>query len=139
MVRAQEEQAGLTQLDGYASFAPRVYAIKDELVKFLVQAKSEGRRVVGYGAPAKGSTLLNFAGIRSDLLPYTVDRSPHKQGRYLPGVRIPIHAPERIMDDRPDLVLILPWNIKDEIVEQMKAVRDWGGRFAVPIPRLMFL
>jgi SAM-dependent methyltransferase len=135
-VRAREEQAGLTRLDGYMGFAPRVYDIKNGLLDFLVRSKREGRRVVGYGAPAKGSTLLNFAGVRGDLLPYTVDRSPHKQGRFLPGVRIPIHAPERIMEDRPDVVLILPWNLKDEIAEQMKTVREWGGCFAVPIPRL---
>jgi len=139
MVRAREEEAGLTRLEGYTGFASRVYAVKAELLGFLLEAKRDGRRVVGYGAPAKGSTLLNFAGIRSDLLPYTVDRSPHKQGRFLPGVRIPIHAPERILEDRPDVVLILPWNLKDEVAEQMKAVRDWGGRFAVPIPRLTFL
>jgi SAM-dependent methyltransferase len=139
VVRAREDSAGLTRLPGYSDFARQVYAIKDDLVDFLLRAKREGRRVVGYGAPAKASTLLNFAGIRSDLLPYTVDRSPHKQGRFLPGVRIPIHAPDRIMADRPDVVLILPWNLKDEIVEQMKGVRDWGGSFAVPIPHLGFV
>jgi len=138
-LRAREEAAGLTRLESYAGFAARVYGIKGELLEFLLRAKREGRHVVGYGAPAKASTLLNFVGVRSDLLPYTVDRSPHKQGRFLPGVRIPIYAPERIMDDRPDVVLILPWNLKDEIAEQMGAVRDWGGRLAVPIRRLAFL
>ena len=95
--------------------------------------------MAGYGAPAKGNTLLNYCGVRSDLLEYTVDRSPHKQGRFLPGVHIPIHAPERIAETRPDYVLILPWNLKSEIVEQMSHVRSWGGRFVVPIPAVKVL
>ena len=135
-LRRREAEAGLTRIDGYTGFARQVEAVKDGLLDFLIRAKREGRRGVGYGAPAKASTLLNFAGVRADLLPYTVDRSPHKQGRFLPGVHIPIHAPEQITADRPDVVLILPWNLKGEIAEQMRGVRDWGGRFAVPIPRL---
>jgi len=139
VLRRQEEEAGITCLDGYTGFAEQVGAAKDRLLDFLIRSKREGRRVVGYGAPAKASTLLNFAGVRTDLLPYTVDRSPHKQGRFLPGVRIPIHAPERIIEDKPDIVLILSWNLKDEIAEQMKMIRDWGGQFAVPIPELELL
>jgi hypothetical protein len=92
--------------------------------------------VVGYGAPAKGNTLLNYCGIRSDLLPYTVDRSPHKQGLFLPGTRIPVHAPERIAETRPDYVLILPWNLREEIMSQLAFIRDWGGRFVTPVPEV---
>jgi SAM-dependent methyltransferase len=135
-LRAKEEAAGLHCIEGYTGFASQVQRVKDELLDFLIQTKRAGKSVAGYGAPAKGNTLLNYCGVRSDLLPYTVDRSPHKQGMFLPGVRIPIHAPERILETRPDVVLILPWNIQGEITEQMKAVRSWGGRFAVPIPRL---
>jgi hypothetical protein len=109
--------------------------VKRALLDFLISAKRKGQSIVGYGAPAKGNTLLNYCGVRRDFLEYTVDRSPHKQGLFLPGTRIPIHAPERIMETRPDYVLILPWNLKDEIMEQMSAIRDWGGRFVVPVPR----
>jgi SAM-dependent methyltransferase len=135
-VRAGEEKAGLHRIDGYAGFATQVERVKDDLLAFLLGAKRDGKSVAGYGAPAKGNTLLNYGGIRSDLLAYTVDRSPHKQGRFLPGVRVPIHAPIRLLETRPDFVLILPWNLRDEIVDQMKAIRSWGGRFVVPIPRL---
>jgi hypothetical protein len=100
----------------------------------LIDAHEQGKRVVGYGAPAKGNTLLNYCGVRTDLMEYTVDRSPHKQGRFLPGTHIPIYAPERILETRPDYVLILPWNLRDEVIEQMAGVRQWGGRFIVPIP-----
>jgi C-methyltransferase C-terminal domain len=95
--------------------------------------------VVGYGAPAKGNTLLNYCGVRTDFIDYTVDRSPHKQGLFLPGTHIPIHAPDRIRETKPDYVLILPWNLKDEIIRQMADVRAWGGRFVVPIPRVELL
>jgi SAM-dependent methyltransferase len=135
-LRAKEEKAGLQRIEGYEGFASKVQRVKDDLLEFLIDSKRAGRTVVGYGAPAKGNTLLNYCGIRADLLPYTVDRSPHKQGRFLPGVRIPVHAPERIFETKPDVILILPWNIRDEIMEQMKGVRAWGARFAVPIPRL---
>jgi SAM-dependent methyltransferase len=133
-LRAREQAAGLERADTYRSFAEQVKAAKRSLLKFLISAKEAGKRVVGYGAPAKGNTLLNYCGVRSDLLEFTVDRSPHKQGRFLPGVRIPIYAPERIVEERPDYVLILPWNLKDEIVAQMAGIRAWGGRFVVPIP-----
>jgi len=133
-LRAREEAAGLTRLERYRAFGERAAATKWKLLEFLIGARRGGRSVVGYGAPAKGNTLLNYCGIRTDLLEYTVDRSPHKQGRHLPGTHIPIHAPEKIRETRPDYVLILPWNLKDEIVAQMAHIREWGGRFVVPIP-----
>ena len=138
-LRAREQAAGLERADTYRAFAEQVRSAKRSLLKFLVEARESGKRVAGYGAPAKGNTLLNYCGVRSDLLEYTVDRSPHKQGRFLPGVHIPIHAPERIMQTRPDYVLILPWNLKDEIVAQMAGIRAWGGRFVVPIPETKVL
>ena len=136
---ARERAAGLERAQTYRSFAEQVRATKRSLLKFLIGAKEQGKRVVGYGAPAKGNTLLNYCGVRSDLLEFTVDRSPHKQGRFLPGVHIPIRAPEAIAQAKPDYVLILPWNIKDEIVEQMRGIRAWGGRFVVPIPETRVL
>jgi 2-polyprenyl-3-methyl-5-hydroxy-6-metoxy-1,4-benzoquinol methylase len=138
-LRAREQAAGLERADTYRSFAEQVRATKRSLLKFLIGAKEQGKRVVGYGAPAKGNTLLNYCGVRSDLLEFTVDRSPHKQGRFLPGVHIPIRAPEAIAQARPDYVLILPWNLKDEIVAQMAGIRAWGGRFVVPIPETRVL
>jgi hypothetical protein len=101
--------------------------------------KRHGKTVVGYGAPGKGNTLLNYCGIRTDFIDFTVDRSPYKQGKFLPGTHIPIHHPDRIRETKPDYVLILPWNFKDEIVEQMAFIRDWGGRFVVPIPEVSIL
>jgi SAM-dependent methyltransferase len=133
---AREEAAGLGRLATYGAFSAAVRRIKRDLLRFLLQAEEEGRQVVGYGAPAKGNTLLNYCGVRADLLAYTVDRSPHKQGRFLPGTRIPIHPPERLAETRPDYVLILPWNLEGEIVRQMAHVRDWGGRFVVAVPEL---
>jgi SAM-dependent methyltransferase len=138
-LRDEERAAGLGDLGTYTGFAEQVAEVKRDLLDFLIQARRDGRRVVGYGAPAKGNTLLNYCGVGPELLQYTVDRSPHKQGRFLPGVRIPIHAPEQIAADRPDHVLILPWNIRDEIVEQLAGIRDWGGSFAVPVPRVAVL
>ncbi len=131
-----EAAAGLHTLDGHLGFTDAVFQIKRDLLDFLLRARAEGARVVGYGAPGKGNTLLNHCGIREDLLMYTVDRSPHKQGMFLPGTHIPIHAPERIAADRPDYVLILPWNLRDELVEQLAYVHDWGGRLVFPIPAL---
>ena len=136
---AREERAGLGALAGYRDFADRVRVVKRDLLRFLLDAAEAGKQVVGYGAPAKGNTLLNYCGVRGDLLAYTVDRSPHKQGRYLPGTRIPIFAPERIAETRPDYVLVLPWNLKAEVMAQMAHVRDWGGRFVVAVPRLEVL
>ncbi len=133
-LRAQEVAAGLAGAEAYRRFAENVVQAKLDLLEFLIAARRAGQRVVGYGAPAKGNTLLNYCGVGPELLPFTVDRSPHKQGYLLPGTRIPIRAPEAILEEKPDFVLILPWNLKDEIAAQMAAVRDWGGRFVVPIP-----
>jgi SAM-dependent methyltransferase len=135
-VRADEAAAGLDGLEAYAAFGERVRRTKRALLKYLIECKDKGLSVVGYGAPAKGNTLLNYCGVRTDMIDYTVDVSPHKQGLYLPGTAIPIMAPERIYETRPDVVLILPWNLKDEITEQMAKVRSWGGRFVVPIPEV---
>jgi SAM-dependent methyltransferase len=134
-----EVEAGLDRVATYHAFAEQVGKTKRQLLTFLIHAKEAGKSIVGYGAPAKGNTLLNYCGVRTDLLEYTVDRSPHKQGRYLPGTRIPIRHPDRILETKPDYVLILPWNLRDEITEQMSDVRSWGGRFVVPIPALEVL
>jgi SAM-dependent methyltransferase len=131
-----EAGAGLHTVDGHAGFAEAVHRIKRDLLTFLLEARDAGRTVVGYGAPGKGNTLLNHCGIRGDLLAYTVDRSPYKQGLFLPGTHIPIHEPDRIAADRPDYVLVLPWNLRTEIAEQLAYVRDWGGRLVFPIPSL---
>ena len=135
-LRERERQGGYDRLETYAKFSDKVEAIRRSLLDFLVRAKREGKRVAGYGAPGKGNTLLNYCGIGPDLLDYTVDRSPHKQGRYTPGTRIPIGHPDRIAETRPDYLLILPWNLKEEVMEQMAGIREWGGRFVVPIPSL---
>ena len=134
-----EERAGLSAPAAYAAFAEQVRNTKFRLLEFLIEARRAGKRVWGYGAPAKGNTLLNYCGVRSDLIDSTVDRSPHKQGRFLPGTHIPILAPEAIAQAKPDYLLILPWNLKDEIVQQMAHIRAWGGRFVVPIPQLQVL
>jgi SAM-dependent methyltransferase len=133
-LRAQEDAAGFNKLERYASFTDQVHETKRRLLEFLIAARRQGKSVVGYGAPGKGNTLLNYCGIRTDFLDYTVDRNPYKHGKYTPGTHIPIHPPERIAETRPDYVLILPWNLKDEIMEQMAGIRAWGGRFVVPIP-----
>ncbi|MFB9381633.1 methyltransferase domain-containing protein [Pseudonocardia petroleophila] len=135
-VLAAEAAAGLHGVTGYDGFATAVSRVRDDLVEFLIDARRQGRTVVGYGAPGKGNTLLNFCGIRPDLLPYTVDRNPYKHGRLTPGTRIPVCPPERIAEDRPDYVLVLPWNLREEIVEQLSYVREWGGRLVFPIPSL---
>jgi SAM-dependent methyltransferase len=136
---ARERAAGLDGLERYAAFDQQVRAVKRDLLELLIGARREGAQIVGYGAAAKGNTLLNYCGIRADLLDYVVDRSPHKQGLFLPGTRLPIHAPERIAETKPDYVLILPWNLRDEIVGQMAHVRDWGGRFVIPVPKATVL
>jgi hypothetical protein len=138
-LRQREADAGFGTLQHYVTFSLRVEKTKRRLLEFLIDAKEKGKSVVGYGAPAKGNTLLNYCGIRTDFLDYTVDRSPYKQGQLLPGVRIPIFAPEKIKDTRPDYVLILPWNIRDEVMQQMAFVREWGGKFVVPIPEVKVL
>jgi hypothetical protein len=133
-LRKREIDAGFAGLDGYLAFEERAAQTKQKLIEFLVNAKRTGKRVVGYGAPAKGNTLLNYCGITRDLVEYTVDRSPHKQGRFLPGTHIPIYEPERINATKPDYILILPWNLKDEIINQLSFARAWGAQFVVPIP-----
>lgn len=135
-LRAEEERQGFRRTETYSSFSEQVKETKRKLLEFLIDARRSGKSVVGYGAPAKGNTLLNYCGIRTDFIDYTVDLSPHKQGLYLPGTRIPIHAPDRIRETRPDYVLILPWNLKDEIMKQMRHIREWGGQFVVPIPEV---
>jgi len=135
-MRARERLAGLDGPEAYEGFAARVNAVKRGLLSFLIAATADGKTVAGYGAPAKGNTLLNFCGIGSDFIDYTVDRSPHKQGLFLPGSRIPIYPPERLAQTRPDYVLILPWNLCQEIMTSMAHIRDWGGRFVTPIPEI---
>jgi 2-polyprenyl-3-methyl-5-hydroxy-6-metoxy-1,4-benzoquinol methylase len=135
----EENTAGLDKLPAYRDFAERVRLTKRRLLTFLIQAKQDGKTVVGYGAPAKGNTLLNYCGVRTDFMDYTVDRSPHKQDRYLPGVHVPICHPDKIRETKPDYVLILPWNLRDEVMHQMAHIRDWGGKFVVPIPELTVL
>ncbi len=130
----RERNAGLDRLETYASFDERVRRIKRDLLDFLIGAKRARKSVVGYGAPAKGNTLLNYCGIRDDFIDYVVDRNPHKQGRFLPGTHIPIREPSQVMLTKPDYLLILPWNLKDEVVEQMQGVREFGCNFVVPIP-----
>jgi hypothetical protein len=133
-VRRLEKTVGLDRPEIYRGFAAQVVETKCALLDFLVGARRAGQRVAAYGAPAKGNTLLNYCGIGPELVRYTVDASPHKQGLLLPGSRLPVLAPEALLEDRPDFVLILPWNLKDEIARQMQAIRGWGGRFVVPIP-----
>ena len=123
-------------LDVYRSFDEKVKETKRAILSFLIDAKRRGARIAGYGAPGKGNTLLNYCGIGTDFLDYTVDRSPHKQNTYTPGTHIPIHAPEKIRETQPDYVFILPWNLKDEIVAQTSYIRAWGGRHVVPIPEV---
>lgn len=136
---AREEAAGMMRLDYYHDFAKAVKKSKADIRRFFHQAQAQHKRVAGYGAPSKGNVLLNYCGIGRDAMAYTVDRSPHKQGLFLPGSRIPIRPPQAILDDRPDYVFILPWNLKEEVIAQMDPVRAWGGRFVVPIPRVEVL
>jgi SAM-dependent methyltransferase len=133
-LRERERLAGVRHLDYYLAFAEQVRETKRALLSFLIGARREGKSIVGYGAPAKGNTLLNYCGVRGDFLDYTVDISPHKQGHYLPGTHLPIHHPDQIRETRPDYVLILPWNLRDEIIAQTAYIREWGGKFVVPIP-----
>ena len=133
-LRDREVAAGLTGVAAYRRLGADAEAVKEGVCRFLEQARAEGRTVVGYGAPAKGSTLLNYCEVTTELVLFTVDRSPHKQGRFMPGCHLPILAPEKILETRPDFVLLLAWNLRDEVLEEMKAVREWGGRFVVPLP-----
>jgi SAM-dependent methyltransferase len=138
-MQSREVAAGFTTLQCYANFGEQVKETKRKLLGFLIKAKREGKTIVGYGAPGKGNTLLNYCGIRSDFLDYTVDRSPHKQGKFLPGTHVPIFHPDKIKETRPDYVLTLPWNLKAEIMEQLTYIRSWGGQFVVPIPEVKVL
>jgi hypothetical protein len=138
-LRERERAAGYERLETYTGFGARVEADKRQILSFLIDLKNSGRRVVGYGAPAKGNTLLNYCGLGRDFLDYTVDLNPHKQGRSLPGSRIPILPPSALREDRPDVVLILPWNLREEIASEHAYVREWGGRFAACAPRLELL
>ncbi|MCW5315424.1 methyltransferase domain-containing protein [Nostoc sp. KVJ3] len=135
-LKSREEAAGFTHLEHYFSFGEQVKETKRKLLDFLSKVKRERKSIVGYGAPGKGNTLLNYCGIRTDFLDYTVDRSPYKQGQFLPGTHIPIFHPDKIKETKPDYVLILPWNLKNEIMTQMAYIRDWGGQFVVPIPEV---
>jgi len=130
----REDRWGVKRMETYEAFAEQVKATKRGILQFLINAKSEGKSIVGYGAPGKGNTLLNYCGIRTDFLDYTVDRNPYKQGKFTPGVRIPIYSPDKIKGTKPDYVFILPWNLKDEVAEQNAVIRTWGGKFVVPIP-----
>ncbi len=132
----KEDELGFADVKNYLAFDEQVKKVKRELLNFLDRIKQDGKTIVGYGAAAKGNTMLNYCGIKDDSIDYVADISPHKQGRYLPGSRIPIAAPDRIRNTKPDYVLILPWNIKEEIMEQLSYIRDWGGKFVIPIPDL---
>ncbi|PZO40280.1 MAG: SAM-dependent methyltransferase [Alphaproteobacteria bacterium] len=136
LLKAREVSGGFDTPEGFDGFEDKVRRVKRDLLRFLISVREEDKSIVGYGAAAKGNTLLNYCGVGVDLLDYVVDRNPMKQGRFLPGVRIPVKAPEAIAQDRPDYVLILPWNIKEEVMEQLAFIRGWGGRFVVPIPSL---
>jgi SAM-dependent methyltransferase len=135
-MKSWEAARGMGRLETYRAFGDAVCRTKRDILAFFLQAKDEGKTVAGYGAPAKGNTLLNYCGIRTDLLDFTVDRSPEKQGKFLPGTHIPVYAPEAILARRPDYLFILPWNLKDEILRTMAPIRQWGGRFVVPIPEV---
>lgn len=135
-LKEREINAGYTSMDFYNAFGEMVKRIKRDILKLLIQLKEEGKTIVGYGAPAKGNTLLNYCGIKTDFIDYTVDRNPYKQGRYLPGSRIPVEAPEKIWETKPDYVFIFPWNLKNEIMEQTQYIRQWGGKYIIPIPNV---
>jgi SAM-dependent methyltransferase len=135
----RELKAGYNELEAYRAFEEQVKETKRKLLEFLIKARREGKSVAGYGAPGKGNTLLNYCGIRTDFVEYTVDRNPYKQGKFLPGTHIPIYTPDRIKQTKPDYVLILPWNFKDEIIKQNAFIREWGGQFVVPIPEVQVI
>jgi hypothetical protein len=138
-LREREQAAGIADLGYYSSFTEKVKRTKRLLLDFLIKAKEDGRSIAGYGAPGKGNTLLNYCGVRTDFVDYTVDRNPYKQGKFLPGTHIPIFHPDKVRETRPDYLFILPWNFKDEIIDQMSFIRDWGGQFVVPIPEAKVL
>jgi SAM-dependent methyltransferase len=133
-IKDKEEAAGLAKLETYFTFAEKVKETKRKLLEFLIAIERKGQTIVGYGVPGKSATLLNYCGIRTDFLDYTVDRNPYKQGKFTPGTRIPIYSTDRIEVTKPDYLLILPWNLKDELMEQLSYIREWGGKFIIPIP-----
>ena len=135
----QERLIGNNKLEYYDEFNSKVIETKRKILEFLIEAKNQNKQIVGYGAPGKGNTLLNFCGVRTDFLDYTVDKNPVKHGLFLPGTRIPIFDPINIKETKPDYVFVLPWNIKDEIIEQHSYIKDWGGKFVIPIPELCIL
>ena len=135
-LKQREREAGLEEINTYLNFSKKVVASKQKLLSFLIDVKNTGKTIVGYGAPAKGNTLLNYCGIRTDFVDYTCDRSPHKQGKFLPGTHIPIYSPDKIAETQPDYVLVLPWNLKEEITEQLSYIRDWGGKFVITVPEV---
>ena len=135
-LKSREDTWGVRKMETYSLFAERVKATKRSILKFLIDAKERGKIIAGYGAPGKGNTLLNYCGIRTDFISYTVDRSPYKQGKYTPGTHIPILHPDKIKETKPDYLFILPWNLKDEIIEQNAFIRGWGGQFVIPIPEV---
>ncbi|HEY6880639.1 MAG TPA: methyltransferase C-terminal domain-containing protein, partial [Polyangiales bacterium] len=138
-LKQRELDAGYREVVTYTAFEHKAQATKHKLLTLLIELKRQGKRVVGYGAPGKGNTLLNYCGIRSDLIAFTVDKNPYKQGKYLPGTRIPIHAPDKIDQEKPDYIVIMPWNFKDEIMAQLAHARDWGAKFIVAIPEATIL
>jgi len=138
-IERNEADFGLDMIKTYTGFADKVCQTKRALLEFLIKAKQEGKKVVGYGAAAKGNTLLNYCGIRQDFLDYVVDKSPHKQGLFLPGTRLPVYSPEKINETKPDFILILPWNLKVEVLQQMAHAREWGAKFVIPIPSVLVL
>jgi hypothetical protein len=133
-LKEREIRAGYDRMETYSTFSEKVKETKRKILDILIEERRKGKTIVGYGAPGKGNTLLNYCGIRSDFLDYTVDRSPYKHGRFTPGTHIEIFPPDRIAKDRPDYVFILPWNLKGEIIKQMSFIREWGGKFIIPIP-----
>ncbi|HKK61239.1 MAG TPA: methyltransferase C-terminal domain-containing protein, partial [Bacteroidales bacterium] len=135
----RESELGFETIEYYSVFEEKVKETKRKLLDFLIAAKRKGKTIVGYGAPGKGNTLLNYCGVRTDFIDYTVDMSPHKQGNFLPGTHIPILHPDMIKSTKPDFLLILPWNLKDEIIAQHDYIRSWGGRFVIPIPELTII
>jgi hypothetical protein len=138
-LRAREITLGYDKIETYARFEQQVRETKRKLLEVLIDAKRAGKRIVGYGAPGKGNTLLNYCGIRTDFLDFTVDRNPYKHGRFLPGTHIPIFPPSRLDEVKPDFIFVLPWNLKDEIMTQLAHVRSWGAKFIIPIPEATVL